>query len=85
MALRYASNALYLHDQEKYWLLREKYSDKMLRDATAISEYWKQYDSPVQEISSSINDTYLKSNMQSDGIKSYGRMVDLLIAEYREK
>ncbi|NLI58395.1 MAG: DUF3810 domain-containing protein [Clostridium sp.] len=85
MALRYASNALYLHDQEKYWEIREKYSEKILRDIKSISEYWKQYESSVQEISSSVNDAYLKSNMQSDGIKSYGRMVDLLIAEYRAK
>lgn len=84
MALRYASNALYLHDQEKYWKLREKYSNKILNDTKAIGEYWTQYESYIQELSSSINDTYLKSNMQSDGIKSYGKMVDLLIAEYRK-
>lgn len=84
MALRYASNALYLHDQERYWELMDKYSEKVLRDSKAISEYWQQYDSPIQEISSSINNAFLKSNMQSDGVKSYGRMVDLLIAEYRK-
>ncbi len=85
MALRYASNALYRHDKEQYQALLEKYSDKILRDSKAISEYWKQYESPVQDFSSSINDAYLKSNMQSEGIKSYGKMVDLLIAEYRKK
>ncbi|MDQ2087334.1 DUF3810 domain-containing protein [Herbivorax sp. ANBcel31] len=83
-ALRYASNALYTHDREKYWKLRENFSDGILRDINAISEYWQQYETPAREISSSINDAYLKSNMQSDGVKSYGRMVDLLIAEYRE-
>lgn len=84
-ALCYASNALYIHDPEEYQVLREKYSNKILLDSKAISEYWNQYETPVQEISSSINDAYLKSNMQSDGIKSYGKMVDLLIAEYRKK
>ena len=30
-----------------------------------------------------INDAYLKANDQFDGTQSYGRMVDLLLAEYR--
>ncbi|MGI6316524.1 MAG: DUF3810 family protein [Christensenellales bacterium] len=31
------------------------------------------------------NDTYLKANQQTDGTKSYGRMVDLLLAAYRAR
>ena len=30
-------------------------------------------------------DTFLKANGQTDGTKSYGRMVDLLLAEYRSQ
>jgi len=30
-----------------------------------------------------VNDTYLKANNQSDGVKSYGKVVDLLLAWYR--
>jgi len=32
-----------------------------------------------------VNDLYLKSNRQNDGVYSYNRMVDLLIAEFRTK
>ncbi|HPE16562.1 MAG TPA: DUF3810 family protein, partial [Oscillospiraceae bacterium] len=32
-----------------------------------------------------MNDAYLKANAQRDGVKSYGRMVDLLLAEYRDE
>ncbi len=46
------------------------------------SEYWSQFDTPVAEVSNTINDTYLKINNQTDGTKSYGRMVDLVIADY---
>ncbi len=46
------------------------------------NEYWRQFDTPVAEVSHTINDTYLKVNNQTDGAKSYGRMVDLVIAEY---
>jgi hypothetical protein len=31
-----------------------------------------------------MNDSYLKANSQQDGVKSYGRMVDLLLAEYKQ-
>lgn len=46
------------------------------------SEYWSKYDTPVAEVSNAINDTYLKINNQTDGTKSYGRMADLVIADY---
>lgn len=39
----------------------------------------------MKEISNSVNNTYLKANGQEDGVKSYGRMVDLLLAEYRSQ
>jgi hypothetical protein len=38
----------------------------------------------VERTSNRINNTYLKANNQKDGVKSYGRMVDLLIAEHRQ-
>ncbi len=46
-------------------------------------DYWKNFDTKVAKISNNINDAYLKANNQDDGVKSYGRMVDLLLAYYR--
>ena len=83
LALIYAGNALYEHAPEKYKQLRAEYSPGVVRDLRAISDFWSEYEGPVEDISSSINDTYLKANRQSDGVESYGRMVDLLLAEYR--
>lgn len=36
-------------------------------------------------MSDKVNDTYLKANKQTDGVESYDRMVDLLMAEYLEE
>ena len=44
--------------------------------------HWAQY-GPIQDVSNAANDTYLKANDQADGMRSYGRMVDLLLAEQR--
>ncbi|MFZ5987645.1 MAG: DUF3810 domain-containing protein [Bacillota bacterium] len=85
MAMTYATNALYKYDRDKYLELSKNYSEGVVRDLKAIRKYWQKYETPVQEISSSVNNTYLKANMQKDGVRSYGRMVDLLIAEYRHQ
>ena len=69
-----------------FGLTDETYSllcDGVRRDFAANSEYWKQFEGKVAEVSQKINDAYLKANDQTDGTKSYGRMVDLLLALYR--
>lgn len=84
-AFVYANNALYAADpgagQETYALL----SVDVQRDFSDSSAYWKQFKGPIAELSTKINDTYLKSNRQEDGVKSYGQMVDLLLADYRKQ
>ena len=83
MGLIHATNRLYRYDpnawQEIYTLLPEG----VLRDLAANSRYWKKYETPVGETADRWNDAYLKANDQTDGVQSYGRMVDLLIAFYR--
>ncbi len=82
-ALVYASNALYGTDREAASGVYAKLSSGVLRDLTDNTEYWKKFEGPVSETVNAVNDTYLKVNHQEDGVKSYGNMVDLLLAEYR--
>ncbi|HHV65942.1 MAG TPA: DUF3810 domain-containing protein [Peptococcaceae bacterium] len=83
MALIYAMNALYEHAPEKALELQQQYSPQVARDLKHISEYWKKYEGKAEEVVSDINDAYLKSNRQAEGVQSYGRMVDLLLAEQK--
>lgn len=46
------------------------------------NEYWEKYETDFGEAAEAINDTYLKINHQPEGTKSYGRVVDLVIADY---
>jgi len=85
LALIYSMNALADVDFEAYKDLVGKYSPGMRRDLIDNNEFWAQYEGKVEKISNSINNTYLKTNGQKDGVQSYGRMVDLLLAEYRSK
>lgn len=82
LALLYASNALYDADRDLYTQLNNKYSDALKRDLHDYSAYWDGFKGPAEEAVTAMNNTYLKANMQEDGVKSYGRMVDLLIAQY---
>ncbi|HHV11990.1 MAG TPA: DUF3810 domain-containing protein [Clostridiales bacterium] len=85
LALVIAGNALYEQNPDLYFSVRELYSEGVIRDIRANSTYWQQYDdTAVSTISNHINDTYLKANAQEDGVKSYGRMLDLLLAKFRK-
>lgn len=83
-ALQYSMNALRRHDMERYQRLRAEYSEGVARDFKAWSEHCRKYDGFIRETTDRINDTYLQANAQSDGVQSYGRMVDLLLAHYRD-
>ncbi|MDR1693395.1 MAG: DUF3810 domain-containing protein [Oscillospiraceae bacterium] len=49
-------------------------------DYAANAEAWRQYEGPLRDVAASVNDTYLKAMRQPEGVKSYGRVVDMLIA-----
>ncbi len=82
-ALLYSMNALYSADYERWYELRMKYPDYISADMAAQNEYVSVHDTKVAEVSDKVNDTYLKFNDQQDGVRSYGKMVDLLLAYRR--
>ena len=40
------------------------------------------YEGGISKTADKINDTYLKVNGQADGVQSYSRMVDLIVAYF---
>lgn len=91
LALIHVGNAFYGQDAEKYFeVYRGHISPAVSCDLAANNEYWDQFEKPVVgdttvgEIADKVNDAYLKANNQEDGVKSYGRVVDLLLAEYKK-
>ncbi len=84
LALTYSINALHKEDEKCAENLKKNFSEGLVRDLIYIDNFWGNYEGPVEKITNNINDTYLKANSQKDGIKSYGRMVDLLIAYYKK-
>lgn len=58
-------------------------SQAVLRDMLQNEQYLARYEGIISNISNIVNDLYLKTNNQADGVDSYARMVDLLLAEQR--
>ncbi len=85
LALIHSGNALYQVDPERYFDLSAQLTEGILRDFAISSAYWQQFEGPVAEMAGKMNDSYLKANRQVEGIQSYGRMVDLLLADYRDR
>lgn len=85
LAYIYASNALYKTDKDAYLEIKDKLNKDVKKDLTYNNVYWQQFDGGIANISNKVNDTYLKVNSQEDGVKSYGRIVDLLLANRRVK
>lgn len=80
----HCTNALRREDIDAWREVREQLSEKVVPDLQENNEFWSRYEGKAAEVSEQINDHYLKANGQSDGVKSYGRMVDLLAAYLKE-
>ncbi len=83
-AFDYAFEALYNEDTELARDIAKMLSEDVINDIHFQSEYWEKYfKTPAANISEQVYDSYLEANGQQEGIKSYGMMVDLLIAYYK--
>lgn len=54
-------------------------------DLSANNAFWNSYESTLSEVSDQVNDTYLKLNGQEQGVQSYDRMVELVVAFFKDK
>ncbi|MCL1853279.1 MAG: DUF3810 domain-containing protein [Peptococcaceae bacterium] len=83
MAAARAMDQLHDVDADAYYELYGLYSPEIVADIHAERAYWRPFEGGMKDISAQINDTYLKTQNLSDGVQSYGRMVDLMLAQRR--
>ena len=84
LAYDYALSALNKVDPDAATEISASLSDAVKADRMRRSQFWAEHEGEVSKISTRMNDAYLKANKQTDGVQSYGRMVDLLLAEQRD-
>lgn len=81
-AWTYLGNALYKYDREAYSALYRSLDPRVQADILASNAYWAQFESPVSQVSGAVYDSFLKGYGETDGIRSYGEVVGLLLAYY---
>lgn len=84
LALVKSMNALYKEDRTLYSELRGRYNEELNRDLSHYSKFYEAYEGKVNEQATKVNDTYLKTNGQSQGVKSYDDMVNLLLEQFMQ-
>lgn len=82
LALAYTSQTLSKVDHDALVALNQTIDEAVMKDIKQNNAFWKAYEGSVEEVSTSLNNSYLKANGVSDGVESYGRMVDLLLRYY---
>ncbi len=83
-ALLYCLSAL--NKDEEYKMIIESIDEQVLEDIKYISQFWANYRGVISDFSNTVNDTYLKANAQKEGVKSYSKVVDLIVRyEYSKK
>jgi hypothetical protein len=83
VASLYALSALRGVDRGADARLRGRRSAAVERDVRAVIAWQERYRSPLGDVQEKVNDTYLRSQGQKEGVRTYGRMVDLMLAERR--
>lgn len=83
LAYIYAGNALYANDYDAWAGQYGSLCPEIVHDIAALNESLKPFeDSKVNELGSKANDALIKATGQSEGIRSYGRVVDLMLAYF---
>lgn len=83
LAFKHSISALEEINPELATEITSSLSQAVLRDMLQNEQYLARYEGIISYISNTVNDLYLKTNNQADGVDSYARMVDLLLAEQR--
>ncbi len=82
----YVTNALYTADYQMYYEVFMNADSRVQSEMIAYSNFFEKYrESVASDVSDVVNDTYLKTQGQSAGTASYGMVVDLAVAYYKDK
>ncbi|PID71084.1 MAG: amino acid permease [Flavobacteriales bacterium] len=83
-ALQRVLQAIYLRDEAKFEAIAATLPKGIKKDMANVKSFWQSYKNPTRPVFNVIYDTFLKANRQKEGLKSYSKVVDLLVA-YNQK
>ena len=83
-ALAYCLNAVHGTDKKEFEVLYARINEGVKKNYRELQNFHKAYENPFEPIFKSVFSTFLKANNQADGVKSYSRVVHLMVG-YHEK
>lgn len=83
-ALSYCINAVHAIDEEAAEELYMQINDGVKKNYQELQDFNVAYENPFEPIFKSIFSTFLKANNQADGVKSYSRVVHLLVGYHNK-
>ncbi|MDX1314416.1 MAG: DUF3810 domain-containing protein [Eudoraea sp.] len=78
-ALGYCLRDLRLRDKEAWDKLRQQINPGVKANYQEVTDFWKQYENPLEPVFKSAFNTFLKANKQKKGIQSYNQVVALIV------
>jgi hypothetical protein len=71
-------------DKQAFKNLRDNLNPGVLANFRELQDFWKAFENPLEPVFKSIFNSYLQVNRQRDGIRSYNRVVSLMVSYHRE-
>lgn len=84
-AVRQLLAVLHAGDPERAEAMRQQLLPGVQRDLRDLAAFWRQYEGPVADVGTRVNDAFLRSNRVEGGVQSYSLSVRLLIAYARAR
>lgn len=82
-ALRYCLNNWYARDEKVFDQLMKTVHPGILKNYKESEDFWKEYDTIIDDGFHTFYDNFLKMNQQKDGMESYSKFVNLIVNYYK--
>jgi len=82
--LSYCLSEVRRRDKEAFEKVRDGLNPGVRANFKELQEFWKAFQNPLEPVFKSVFNSYLQVNRQKDGIRSYNRVVSLMVSYYRE-
>nr|WP_262916430.1 DUF3810 domain-containing protein [Flavobacterium pectinovorum] len=84
-ALRYCLGIWQAKNEKVFEQLKKQMHTGILKNYQESRNFWKKYDTFIDEGFHAFYDNFLKTNNQKDGMESYSKFVDLLVNYYKNR
>lgn len=83
-ALSYCLSDIKEHDEASFRRLITHLNSGVKQNYEELNTFWQHYENVTEPIFKAVFNTFLKANHQDDGIKSYSKVVLLLVSYYQK-